>query len=214
MAATDALKRAPKWAWFTVGGVGLGALVIRVWQDRGAETEESTDVATVGQPSSGVAPSSPTPVITPPVIIGNDGSGDNGALTQMLTMVGGSFDTLAGAVAGLAAGAQANTDTALGQTGGIANNAVSTIGNLATAILAGGGAAPAPIMVNPTPVYVNVPAAPAPSPAVPTPPPDPCRGEYPFQATTGPRRGMCYKIVLKNGKRYRYYVNGDKILDD
>lgn len=43
---------------------------------------------------------------------------------------------------------------------------------------------------------------------------DPCTGEYPYQQDKGPRKGKCYKVVLKNGKRYRYYKNGDIVLAD
>lgn len=68
------------------------------------------------------------------------------------------------------------------------------------------------VNVPPPPAQPAAPPPPAPSPA-PTPkPPDPCKGEYPFLQTSGPRAGMCYKVVLKNGKRYRYYANGDKVL--
>jgi hypothetical protein len=73
---------------------------------------------------------------------------------------------------------------------------------------------PSEITVNIPPQAVPVapeqPQASAPPPAPRA--PDPCVGEYPFLQDHGPRAGQCYKVVLKSGKRYRYYKNGDKVL--
>lgn len=74
----------------------------------------------------------------------------------------------------------------------------------------------------PPTVVVNIPdsaiatppqqAATPPASAPAGPKPDPCKGEFPYLQDKGPRKGMCYKVVLKNNKRYRYYKNGDVVL--
>lgn len=67
---------------------------------------------------------------------------------------------------------------------------------------------PPQITVNIPPQAVPVappqPSAPAPAAKA----PDPCVGEYPFLQDSGPNRGKCYKVALKNGKRYNRYKGG------
>ena len=54
----------------------------------------------------------------------------------------------------------------------------------------------------------GAPAAPAaPSPAAQQP-----KAGYTFVQDSGTRSGLSYKVVLKDGKKYRYYENGDKVL--
>jgi hypothetical protein len=94
MPIAKTVKRAPRWAWYIAGGVGLGAIAIRVWKGRDAEPSDSTSVTSVGSPAATAAPS---PVITPPVIIqGNDGSGAMESLAGMIGVFGGSFDNAQG----------------------------------------------------------------------------------------------------------------------
>lgn len=90
----------------------------------------------------------------------------------------------------------------------------------------GGGTQPSSNPVDhyvPPTVTVNLPpeaftqsqpaAPPAPAKGVTaSPAKDPCVGEYPFLQDNGSRKGQCYKVVKKDGKSYRYYKNGDKVL--
>jgi hypothetical protein len=70
MALTTTVKRAPRWAWYIAGGVGLGAIGIEVYKRRAVDTPAPGDASSgadvIGTPTGSAAPS---PVITPPVIV-------------------------------------------------------------------------------------------------------------------------------------------------
>lgn len=189
MSVIDSVKRAPKWAWFTVAGVTAGAIGIRVFKDRAVEPSDPTGTE-VGGPVYG-APgtnTSPTPVITSPVIIGG-GGGDDGGLASYISTLGGNFDTLVTSVVSLAQGDQDLTGIAIGD-----------ITDIATSVVAGAGSAPAPVNINPT-VVVTPTHAPAPSvPVIPTP-----SAPAPRYAGFGPdQHTLCWwqnpNNARKNGK--------------
>lgn len=194
MAVTDALRHAPRWAWVTAGGIGLGAAGIKLWNHRAKPASEQ-DVAPgqIGDPSSPypMAPSStssPVATIVPPVIIGNGGGSDSAFGLQ------GLHDTYIGAVQSVL---QSYADvwgpvqtTHLMLTQGMAE----TLGALAQAGSAPNSsplpAALQPFPVAPAPVQQALPAPP--------PPPDPCTGEYPFHSSRG-----CYKVACASGSGVR-----------
>src|SRR3954454_1484957 len=60
------IQRAPKWAWFTVGGIVIGVLVSKLWRDRATDAEPSTEVGTTEGQYRG---SSSGGMIVPPVIV-------------------------------------------------------------------------------------------------------------------------------------------------
>src|SRR3954451_21404257 len=91
------IKRAPKWAWYTVAGVAVGGTAIKLYANRDAPTAEqvaSEDGEGIGDGTTAVS-GSPTPVIVPPVLVGNDqGDAVPGGVGQL-------HDTYIGAIGGL-----------------------------------------------------------------------------------------------------------------
>jgi hypothetical protein len=193
MAITDSIKRAPRWAWFTVGGVTLGVVAIRVWQGRDNEEDLTPDADVNGVPV--LTTSSPSPVITPPVII-QGGSGDNGALAELVGSFvgtfGSSFDNLVGVVGGVTTGQQELLGTI-----------VTGQQDINKALIANGGSAPQPVTQAP-PIQVTI-TAPPPSPALPVPGPAPILCPPSFPNGTPPNcYANCAHCEKSNaGKPYR-----------
>lgn len=223
MAALDALKRAPRWTWYIAGGVGLGAVAIRVYNGRDADDADVSagDGSTVGDSTPGtVYPgttgSSPPGVIVPPIITGGDGGSASDLGAAFAGLIGGTITDLTGLV-GMTIDAQgAATQTWIGAMSDNTNTWISAWqadrGEFLKAI-AEAGSRPLPVAQNPTPVVVNVappPAAPVAAPPAPT-KPKPPNPAYPFFQEVGPRAGQWYKVVLKGGEKFRYYASGDKI---
>lgn len=183
MSAMDSLKRAPRWTWYVVGGVGIGAGALRIWKGRAADPAKQTaaDGSTVSDiQSGGVAPtttgSSPPGVIIPPIIT-SDSGGDNASEMAGVfgTLFGGVFDDFTSLLGTVVAGDQANLATIIGGQQQVNEDII--------AHLADAGPPPAPVMVNPSPVVVYVPPTPAPvTPHPPSAPPPPAP-QYP---TYGP----------------------------
>jgi hypothetical protein len=223
MSAVDALKRAPKWTWFVVGGVGLGSVAIKMYQGRDAEAKAAAagDGTPAGDAGGGTAyptttGGSPPGVIVPPIITGGDG-GSIGDLGAAFAGLFGSTITDLSELTGRAIDANASNNGQWIDAFSQANQ--SWVGYFGQGnsqwidALAAAGSAPQPVAQNPTPVIVNVtgpaPAAPVASPPTARHAPNP---EYPLYQETGSRAGHWYKVVLKDGKRYRWYDNGDKVL--
>ena len=80
MSITDTIKRAPRWAWITVAGVGIGAGAIRLWQNRANPADStSTDTVAPGDSEYVGSAGSPMPgIVVPPVIIGGTDQGAPG----------------------------------------------------------------------------------------------------------------------------------------
>jgi hypothetical protein len=192
MALTTSIKRAPRWAWYTAGGIGLGAVAIQVYRRRAVETltpgDATNDAQVIGTPGGGSA--APSPVITPPVIIApNQDSPD---FAGMFAIFGDALNNTIATVGQLATGDQGITTMAV--VGGL---------DLARESIASAGQAPAPAA---TPIIVQVPTPT--TPAVVAPPaarPAPaCSGRYPYQSARG-----CYRVVLAHGERWHYYGPND-----
>jgi hypothetical protein len=143
------IKRAPKWAWVTAAGVGIGAGVIKLYQDRDAEPSDDGATDPVGTPTGGgTVGGAPPAIVVPPIVqpVQND-SGDSGA-----AWVPAIQDTLSAWFGIVTQGQSALTDIALNSNDGLVA--------LATA-----GGAPGQTVQNPTPIVVNVPVTqPAPTP--------------------------------------------------
>jgi len=188
MSIVDTVKRAPKWAWITVGGVAIGAVAVRVYQGREAAAAEAP---VEGADEIGTAaPGYTQPgVIVPPVILGQ--SGDQGSAVAGMSVwadaVGGVIDVFGGVVSQLV-GSQ--TDIAKGQQ--------DLIG------IALAGPPPGMATQNPSPVIVNIPApvaAPA-QVAAPAPAPqkrivDTCHSAY----NSGGDCHTCSRTIYSDGSR-------------
>jgi hypothetical protein len=204
VSAIASLKRAPKWAWWTTGGLAIGAASIKVWKDRAkppdgpADPAETVgDAATVGNGAPGAG------VIVPPVIIP---ASDDGGLSN----VAGIMDQLSAGWEAVLGSALAVDDTYAN----VYNPVLGLIPGLIDQAANGGGPPP------PGNIIVNVPApsAPAPAPHAPTPTPHtpagpaPCAAGYPLHSAQG-----CYKVVCASGHgdkakgRWHYYANGRQV---
>lgn len=199
MDIAKSVKRAPKWAWFTVAGVGVGAIAIKVYNKRDAEP--STDTGELGGSGVTTASPSPTPVLVPPVVIGGGGgSADTDAnavinlfSTGMQQLIEG-WQTVWGPVQ---ANDQAIIGTILTGQQGITDAVASAI---ATA-----GLPPGPAISNPSPVMTapgTGPVAIGSSPQPPTPQPK-CPANYPHLDSDGQGCYQHEKHTTKvNGKTY------------
>lgn len=167
------IKSLPKWAWWTTGGVTIGAVALKVYGDRAkpADVAVGTDGEPVGdtygnstQPAT--TGSSPPGVIVPPIIVPANADSASDIAGAISGLFGESFNGLVGLVGQVVTGQQGNMDSLIYQ-GGQTNEAI--IG-----LIAGAGGAPEPASMVPTPVIVMAP--PPPSPPVATAPagPKPC----------------------------------------
>jgi hypothetical protein len=75
------VKRAPKWAWYTAGGLGLGAAAIKLYHNRGDQTSQdvtNTAADTIGPDGAQTVGGGTTSgVIVPPVILGGSTADPN-----------------------------------------------------------------------------------------------------------------------------------------
>lgn len=218
MALTDTLKRAPRWAWITAAGVGLGAAGIKLWNGRDKPADEAASSATtVYDPSSPYpvpqSTASPVATIVPPVILSQD-SGDPMAGVAQLQ------DLYIGAVGGLIQGYETLWGPVQTAQLGLLSGFASTIQDLAAAGPAPGfGSTPgsAPIPVDIVSFPAPPPAAPSPVPAPPPPPPPPKKcGTAPY-LNLNEATGKCYAVVCASGNgakrkgRWHVYQDGHDV---
>lgn len=171
MAITDTIKRAPKWAWYTTGGVGLGAVALKFYSNRDKPEEAQATPNESDMYAGGVEAASPAYGIVTPSIVPVESSPDPSGLLD--SMIGG-VDTLLTSTgqfwrdvwgptqeqnANLLAGMYGQNQQLTGILSDIIGQQNATIETIASA-----GPAPAPI------VQVT---APAPIASAPPPPPTP-----------------------------------------
>jgi hypothetical protein len=217
MSAFDAIKRAPRWTWYIAGGVGLGSIAIRLYQNRDAEDAAvaSGDGATAGDYGTGTTTpattgSSPPGVIVPPIIMGNDGGSASDLGAAFAGLVGGTIDDLT-QLAGRSIDAQYASNQQW--IGAVQESNTSWVGSFGAAnqqwigALAQAGSAPQPVAQNPTPVVVNVAPAPAPAVAAPVKGTPAAPAGYPHKSARG-----WYKCEKqKNGTYLHIYSTGERI---
>lgn len=73
MDALKGLKRAPKWTWYIVAGIGLGGVAITILKGRQAKTD-AAPITDGTDPGVGLNPSPQPGIVVPPVIIPSDSS--------------------------------------------------------------------------------------------------------------------------------------------
>lgn len=216
MALTDTLKRAPRWAWITAAGVGIGAAGIKLWNNRDKPAAESgADPTLIGDPASPypvpTSTQSPVATIVPPVIIGQDSGDPNAGVSELQNLYVGALDGVLQAYENVWGPVQT---AQLGLLSGFA----STIQDLAIA-----GSAPNSgnniTGSNPLPVDIvsfPAPAQPAPSP-VPAPVPAPKRCTTKPYLLLNEATGKCYAVVCASGKgdkrkgRWHAYQDGHDV---
>lgn len=97
MNITASIKRAPRWAWYTAAGVGVGAAALKLY--KGRASEDPIQTTTDGTPpgsmtgSTPVLTASPTSVITPTVVGVPSAGNDGGSLLDMMGLWTGAVQT-------------------------------------------------------------------------------------------------------------------------
>lgn len=206
MAALDSLKRAPKWAWWTAGGLAIGGAGIKLWRDRAKPEDAAADPASITGEAVSVGGGAPgAGVIVPPVIIPASDDGTS-QVVGLFAEISDAWQSVLGSALGV--------DDAYAA---VYMPVADLLPTLITQNANAGGPPPAGnVIVNipqPTPAPAPAPSAPAPAPHAPSAPaPDPCTGEYPNQSSQG-----CYKVVCASGHgdhakgRWHYYKNGRQV---
>jgi hypothetical protein len=181
------IKRAPKWAWVTAAGVGIGGVAVYTVKNRATPTDETTDspTDTIGDPPTQLWDSSPVPGIVVPPIVTPGGGDTNVGVTDLQNLyidaTGRTLDLLAGGFGSMLGTNVDLTHAVLDQNTGLQST-------LAQIITGGGLGVPAPpgaVAVGPFPA---APVAPAPTPAPPG-----CPPQYPFRGPKG-----CYQVATSN----------------
>lgn len=154
----NAVKRAPKWAWWTVAGVGVGVGALKLWGNRttadgDTPADTGATVDEMGNPTYGPSGGS-TGVIVPPVIIPNDTSDQSGTgLGDLQALyLSGVATTIGQMTEGyqmVLGKSMEVTDQSMGitdQVGGLLSQTVGALQDIASQkiALAGGGSAPQP----------------------------------------------------------------------
>lgn len=199
MNITASLKRAPKWAWYTAAGVGLGGAAIKLWRDRDNDDAESEPGTVIDSGSPLTMPGSPAGVIVPPVIIrGNDDDPLAGVPQLQSLYLESMHDVLEGWERMVGPLQDTQSSLLLDFAGGILDiaKAGGPPRDLTPVVTVAPPAAIEPIPVAPAPA----PAAPAPAAApAPDPGPAPCPPGFPNRSARG-----CYR----DEQRTRCECNG------
>lgn len=191
------IKKAPRWAWYTAGGVAVGAGAIRLWRNRttsdGETPLEDSGAAPVEigqQPQYGVAPGGAGSVIVPPIItnVPSTEAGVGEGVTAGVGAVATIVDSF-GAIVGGALATQSDTIQSLIGSG-------NQYGESIMGFLANAGSAPAPAAQQPTPVITPTPTAKPPA-AKPPKPEKECPADFPLKN----QQGNCYRKECSDGKK-------------
>lgn len=225
MDLTNSIKRAPRWAWYTAAGVGVGAAGLKLWKNRavGATDQSATDGTSTGDltgTGAAVLTGSPTSVIVPPIVTGGgDSGGSSSSLIDMMSLWTGATQTTIDQLSSIYAPVAAIEADLLGQLPVLITQNQVTPAQLLAMMQAG----QSPAAPSQTPAVINTPTPAAATPAQSTPPPaapppaatssgPQCGGEYPFASDQG-----CYKVVCANGRgdyakgRWHFYQSDRKV---
>lgn len=171
MAITNTIKRAPRWAWYTAGGVGLGAIALKFYNNRDKPESDQTTANEGDMYAGGIGAASPAYGIVTPSIVPVESSPDPsglldsmiGGIDTLLTSTGQFWQDVWGPTqeqnANMLAGIYGQNQALTGLLGGLLEQQQSTIGAIATA-----GSPPAPIVQAPPPPAISAPAPSAPAP--------------------------------------------------
>lgn len=204
---TTGIKRAPKWTWYTAAGLGLGAVAIKFYQNRGGKEDQpiTNEVGSeIGSLQGTTSGGTPPGVIVPPVIIGGSNPDPNVGVGPLQDLFVNAAQGVFGAWEAMVGPLQTTQSSLL-------MSSTDTISQIALA-----GAAPQSVG---TPV-VSAPPIPQPAPIaiVPRPAPapvkvDPCVGEFP---NLNEANGKCYKVgccsTTKGRRRCNIYKDGSKVI--
>jgi hypothetical protein len=193
VAITDAIKRAPRWAWITAGGVGLGAAGIKLWNNRAKEDEAAAEAAS-GDPLAPYPQTTTNPVATivPPVIV-SPSDNPGGAFGLQ-----GLHDTYIGAIGSVMDGWERVWGPVQDAQLALLTGNAQALADLARAGSAPNSTPPVPppeLVPFPVPAVQQAPVAlPAPAPA----PAGPCTGKAPY-TKYNPAKNDCYTVICARG---------------
>jgi hypothetical protein len=158
MDLTSSIKHAPRWAWYTAAGVGVGAAALKLYKNRASDpaTQVPGDGTPAGTYTTPILTASPTSVITPPVVgvsTGNDG----GSLLDMMQLWTGAVTTTIDQLTGIYGPVAQTEQDLLAHLPDLLTQNQWTPADIQHIIQAAPGPAAAPQA--PPVVYVNVPAA-------------------------------------------------------
>lgn len=172
MAATDALKRAPKWAWYSAAGIVGGGAAIKLWKNRAKEpdTGDTTEEMTQGDYGGeyiGDAGSMPSPVatVTPSVVI-TQGGGENANPfdpTPYLDFIREGGQSVLTAYDSVYKPVSDTNQMIVGGLTGLLGSSMAGTNDRALAQIANAGSPPAPAIQNPTPQQIAAPVKAAPA---------------------------------------------------
>lgn len=212
---TSTVKRAPKWAWYVVGGIGLGGAAIQLFRRRDARTA----ALNTGNPATGQVPLNPSPqggVIVPPVIM--PAQSDNmGAqlVTDAFGFVTENIGSIVQGWQGVAHGWQDVYQPVIDTNNALTQSIIDSHSRSESALLAIAQAGPPPAAVQ-TPTYAGA-AGPAYTPAPPAPPAfaDCGHDECHCEGTGANRKcwtrrdhGHCYPNGTRQHVSYEFIKNG------
>lgn len=94
------IKRAPRWAWVTAAGVGIGAAGIKLWNNRAKPDSEDAAAAAAGSALDAygnplpTSTGNPVATIVPPVIFGGQAGDPNQGVGELQALYLGAAQTL------------------------------------------------------------------------------------------------------------------------
>lgn len=200
----NTIKHAPKWAWYTVGGIAVGGVGLRLWKSRTTSASKNSSTAATDPNTAASDPGSynygsggVSGVIVPPVIMPQQNS--TGDTTGLLGSVLAGVGDLTGLVLG-------SVETLIGPTQNSQAGLVDTIGSTWSTLATANAGGP-PQQVQNAPPVVNTPVPP---PAAPPPQGGSqvtlydCPSKYPHHSDRG-----CYRTTCKDGHWWHYYAPDD-----
>lgn len=224
---TGGLKKAPKWAWYVVAGIGFGGGAIMLFRAREARTAALNTTVNQGDPSGaqvGVNPS-PTPgIVVPPVIIPQQ-QDDTGAslvlsaldfVTTGVDQIVSGWQDVAGGWQGVAQGWQDVYTPVIDQNSKLTDLLGQSQQKSQDLLLQLMQAGPAPSAAQ-TPIFAGDPSPAAPAPALPAPPAfSDCGHDECHCEGTGANRncwtrrdhGHCYPNGVRQHVSYEFIRNG------
>jgi len=203
----SAVKNAPRWAWVTAAGVGIGAAGIKLWHGRAKPASEAN--ATPADGSALDASGNPLPTTTgnpvativPPVIIGGGTADPQSGVSDLQNLYVSGVQSVLDAASNIYGPVATIEQALLSNFGDIAGSNASTLQALALAGSAPNSNTtlppelqPAPAPAPPSPVAII--PAPAPAPAATASPCGSCTSPYPF---CNEANGQCYTVACASG---------------
>lgn len=173
MEITDSIKKAPRWAWYTAGGVAVGAGAIRLYKNRttsdGTTPSESDAATAIGGDPYAASGGGASPTLVPSVIVTGTGNGGSDASSGVAAGIEG-FSAIIDGTTGLIGTLEGFFNPIVLEQASTIHDQIlqqgSTIHDTVVGLIANAGSPPQPQQQNPsvinvyTPPEASAPAAP------------------------------------------------------